>query len=193
MGATGDGHQPYRARRDVRPVQLSRHQQRVALRVPDSGGVPARAVSVLRVGDRASALLCSNSAPRPGSSLARRIRRSAWCRRGIELHLRASGRALDGHRAGRAGQPEPAAFSRRFRDVTGRSPYQFVKELKLKRARELLVEGRLGVADVCRAIGYASASHFIKEFRIRFGTTPRDYADAHSVGSRLRAVRAGAV
>jgi transcriptional regulator GlxA family with amidase domain len=30
----------------------------------------------------------------------------------------------------------PSAFSRLFRDVTGRSPYQFVKELRLNRARE---------------------------------------------------------
>jgi AraC-like DNA-binding protein len=76
----------------------------------------------------------------------------------------------------------PSAFSRLFREVTGRSPYQFVKEMRLSRARELLVEGRLGVAEVSRAIGYASASHFIKEFRGRFGTTPGDYAVAAATG-----------
>jgi AraC-like DNA-binding protein len=80
----------------------------------------------------------------------------------------------------------PSAFSRLFRDVTGRSPYQYVKELRLNRARDLLVEGRLGVTDVSRAIGYASASHFIKEFRSRFGSTPRDYADT----LRIRSERA---
>jgi AraC-like DNA-binding protein len=76
----------------------------------------------------------------------------------------------------------PSAFSRLFREVTGRSPYQFVKETRLSRARELLVEGRLGVAEVSRAVGYASPSHFIKEFRSRFGTTPRDYADTATTG-----------
>ncbi|WP_458315739.1 helix-turn-helix domain-containing protein [Mycolicibacterium brisbanense] len=71
-----------------------------------------------------------------------------------------------------------SAFSCVFRDKTGRSPYQFVKELRLDRARDLLLEGRLAVGDVSRAVGYTSASHFIKEFRGRFGATPRDYADA---------------
>ncbi|MBB5916611.1 AraC-like DNA-binding protein [Nocardia transvalensis] len=83
----------------------------------------------------------------------------------------------------------PSAFSHLFREVTGRSPYQFVKEVRLDRARELLVEGRLCVADVARAVGYSSVSHFIKEFRGRFGTTPRDYANAGSLGQELRTAR----
>ena len=49
-----------------------------------------------------------------------------------------------------------SAFSRRFRELTGRSPYQFVKETRLERARELLLERRLGVGDISVAVGYAS-------------------------------------
>jgi AraC-like DNA-binding protein len=85
-----------------------------------------------------------------------------------------------------------SAFSQLFRQVTGRSPYQFVKEMRLNRARELLLQGRLGVVDVSRAVGYTSASHFIKEFRGRFGTTPRDYADAHRLSRDLHAARGSA-
>lgn len=82
----------------------------------------------------------------------------------------------------------PSAFTRSFREVTGSSPYQFVKDLRLSRARELLVEGRLAVSDVARAVGYASTSHFIKEFRTRFGVTPRDYAAALGFGGRPEVV-----
>ncbi|MFG2794481.1 AraC family transcriptional regulator N-terminal domain-containing protein [Streptomyces sp. NPDC048419] len=71
----------------------------------------------------------------------------------------------------------PSSFSQLFREVTGRSPYQFLKELRLDRARELLLDGRLSVTDVSRRVGYSSVSHFIKEFRRRFGTTPRAYVD----------------
>ncbi|HKV20262.1 MAG TPA: AraC family transcriptional regulator [Mycobacterium sp.] len=85
----------------------------------------------------------------------------------------------------------PSAFSRLFRDVTGQSPYQFVKEMRLGRARELLIEGRLGVADVSRTVGYASVSHFIKEFRGRFGSTPRDFADGHLNRAGMGTSRAG--
>jgi AraC-like DNA-binding protein len=69
----------------------------------------------------------------------------------------------------------PSAFSHLFRDVTGRSPYQFVKQIRLDRARELLLAGDLSVTQVSRAVGYASASHFISEFRDRFGITPRAF------------------
>ena len=37
--------------------------------------------------------------------------------------------------------------------------------------------------------GYSSASHFIKEFRSRFGTTPRAYVDAQALGDQMAALR----
>ncbi|HEY4020689.1 MAG TPA: AraC family transcriptional regulator [Pseudonocardiaceae bacterium] len=83
----------------------------------------------------------------------------------------------------------PSAFSHLFRDVTGKSPYQFVKEIRLNRARELLVEGELSVTQVSRAVGYSSASHFINEFRDRFGATPRAYSDLESLSHELGAGR----
>lgn len=75
----------------------------------------------------------------------------------------------------------PSAFSTLFREVTGRSPYQFLKEFRMDRARELLVDGRLNVTEVSRRVGYTSVSHFIKEFRNRFGTTPRAYVAAQNL------------
>jgi AraC-like DNA-binding protein len=79
----------------------------------------------------------------------------------------------------------PSAFAHLFRDVTGQSPYHFVKEMRLDRARELLVDGDRPVAAVSKEVGYGSASHFIGEFRRRFGVTPRAYSDIHSLRGRL--------
>ncbi|WP_427896030.1 AraC family transcriptional regulator N-terminal domain-containing protein [Kribbella sp. GL6] len=86
----------------------------------------------------------------------------------------------------------PSSFSHLFREITDRSPYQFLKELRLDQARQLLLDGRLSVTDVSRAVGYSSTSHFIKEFRTRFGTTPRAYVDAETLGVQLDALRGGA-
>jgi AraC-like DNA-binding protein len=69
-----------------------------------------------------------------------------------------------------------SAFSRRFREATGMSPYQYVKRMRLDRARALLIDRRLNVDDVSHAVGYSSTSHFIKAFRGRFGMTPGDFA-----------------
>ncbi len=70
----------------------------------------------------------------------------------------------------------PSAFSRVFRETTGSSPYQYVKVARLDRACRLLAEHSPSVAEVSQSVGYGSVSHFIKEFRSRFGTTPGDYA-----------------
>src|SRR6516164_4133806 len=83
----------------------------------------------------------------------------------------------------------PSAFAHLFREVTGRSPYQFVKEMRLDRARELLIAGRLAVARVSKEVGYGSVSHFLSEFRARFGLTPRAYTDAHALSRELRCRR----
>jgi AraC-like DNA-binding protein len=80
----------------------------------------------------------------------------------------------------------PSAFSAQFREATGRSPYQFLKECRLDRARELLVGDGTSVAAVSRRVGYTSASHFIKEFRTRFGVTPKAYADARGPDTDLQ-------
>lgn len=76
----------------------------------------------------------------------------------------------------------PSAFSHLFRDVTGRSPYQFVKEMRLNKARELLVEDESNVTQISKAVGYRSTSHFINEFKDRFGVTPRAFGDALAGG-----------
>lgn len=72
----------------------------------------------------------------------------------------------------------PSAFSHLFRDVTGRSPYQFVKEMRLTRARELLIENQSSITQISQAVGYRSTSHFINEFRERFGMTPRTFSNS---------------
>lgn len=84
-----------------------------------------------------------------------------------------------------------SAFSRQFREVTGRSPYQYVKEQRMLRARDLLAQRGPGVADVARHVGYPSLSHFIKEFRNRFGCTPGEYVAAHGPRGRLSPRRTG--
>ncbi|WP_319446894.1 MULTISPECIES: AraC family transcriptional regulator [unclassified Mycobacterium] len=70
----------------------------------------------------------------------------------------------------------PSAFAHHFRESIGVSPYQFVKRVRLERARVLLVEEGLSVRETARQVGYSSLSHFISEFKRRYGVTPRGYA-----------------
>jgi len=84
----------------------------------------------------------------------------------------------------------PSAFAHLFRDVTGRSPYRLLKEMRLDRATELLADGNLTVTRISKEVGYASVSHFISEFRGRFGLTPRSYRDIHALPRALDTQRA---
>jgi AraC-like DNA-binding protein len=71
-----------------------------------------------------------------------------------------------------------SAFAHLFKATTGVAPYQFVKRLRLERARALLVEQGVSVSDAAVAVGYSSLSHFITEFKRHFGVTPRLYAES---------------
>ena len=83
----------------------------------------------------------------------------------------------------------PSAFAHLFREVTSRSPDQFLKEMRLDKARELLMDGQFAVTRVSKEVGYGSVSHFISEFRARFGVTPRAYGDAQVLSRELRTQR----
>jgi AraC-like DNA-binding protein len=86
-----------------------------------------------------------------------------------------------------------SAFTRLFREATGRSPYQFVKEARLTRARDLLDDGRLGVTEVSHHVGYPSLSHFIKAFRNRFGATPGEHLGTRRGRAERNPATAGAL
>jgi AraC-like DNA-binding protein len=60
-----------------------------------------------------------------------------------------------------------------------------VKEMRLNRARELLMRGDDTVASISHAVGYPNPSHFINEFRRRFGLSPRAYCDFTTLASDL--------
>src|SRR6185437_818616 len=59
-----------------------------------------------------------------------------------------------------------------FRSVTSVTPLQFQKQIKLQKARALLLSEGVDVSSVARRVGYKSASQFSSEYRRMFGLTP---------------------
>jgi AraC family transcriptional regulator len=66
-------------------------------------------------------------------------------------------------------------FSRAFRAATGMSPWRYVTERRIARARELLVGGDLPMVEIAAAVGFATASHFAQAFRGATGESPSAY------------------
>jgi AraC-like DNA-binding protein len=66
-----------------------------------------------------------------------------------------------------------SAFHRAFRQVTLESPLQYLKKVRLNKAKDLIaVEGRR-VNDAAHQVGYTSLSQFSREFKRHFNTTPK--------------------
>lgn len=66
-------------------------------------------------------------------------------------------------------------FSRLFKRATGRSPSQYFIQLRMARARQLLIETERSVIDIGLEVGYGSASHFSQVFRREVGVAPSHY------------------
>jgi len=63
-------------------------------------------------------------------------------------------------------------IERLFRRTMGRSPARYYLELRLDRARHLLLQSNLPVVEVAVACGFVSASHFSKCYREFYGRSP---------------------
>ena len=65
-----------------------------------------------------------------------------------------------------------AQLCRVMKKQTGKTPQQYVRELRLLRAYDLIQSTDLPFEDVANAVGYFSFSHFSTTFKERFGLTP---------------------
>ena len=64
---------------------------------------------------------------------------------------------------------------RRMKLVTNYSPIEFINEIRLQRAADLIMAKADTLAQICYAVGFSEQSYFAKRFRKKFGVTPRDY------------------
>jgi AraC family transcriptional regulator len=70
-------------------------------------------------------------------------------------------------------------FTSLFRRDVGLSPAQFVRAIKLVKAAILLNESVLSVKEVAWAAGFSDRSHFLRDFKHRYGVSPGSYRAIH--------------
>ena len=78
--------------------------------------------------------------------------------------------------AKRAGMSIPA-FHHHFKLVTASSPLQYLKRIRLDRAKRLMAHDGYNAGTAARAVGYESPSQFSREFKRLFGVTPVEEAE----------------
>lgn len=68
-----------------------------------------------------------------------------------------------------------SSFYRKIKGITGISPSEFLKNIRLNKAAHMLAEGTHNISEVYVYVGFSSSSYFAKCFKAQFGVLPKDY------------------
>ncbi len=68
---------------------------------------------------------------------------------------------------------------RRIKDITGITVGEFLRNLRMKQAAELLAKGDVTVSQVTYAVGMSNPTHFTTAFKKYYGVTPTEYLNKH--------------
>ena len=66
----------------------------------------------------------------------------------------------------------PSTFHKHFKEVTGMSPLQFQKRLRLERAQQLMLTQNLDASQAALEVGYENPQQFGREYKRLFGDPP---------------------
>lgn len=70
-------------------------------------------------------------------------------------------------------------LARLFREEMGKSIGEYLQEVKINNARDILVNSDMSLAELCDLIGHSSLSHFSNVFKRYYGMAPGKYRAAH--------------
>ncbi len=70
---------------------------------------------------------------------------------------------------------ERTGLYKKITAITADTPVTFIRNVRLRRASELLREGRLSVNEVAALTGFASPSYFTKCFKAKYGVKPSEF------------------
>ncbi|MEL6166985.1 MAG: AraC family transcriptional regulator, partial [Cyanobacteria bacterium J06628_3] len=76
-------------------------------------------------------------------------------------------------------QMSPHYFSRLFKETTGFTPHQYVINCRVKRAKELLKQGKLSIAEIAKEVGFVDQSHLHRYFKRKVGITPKQFSQQY--------------
>jgi YesN/AraC family two-component response regulator len=68
-----------------------------------------------------------------------------------------------------------STLTRKIKAITGQTPSDFIKNIKMQHARRMLENKTTTVSEVITALGYNDHKHFTTSFKETFGVTPSEY------------------
>ncbi|BBH21731.1 hypothetical protein Back11_30760 [Paenibacillus baekrokdamisoli] len=79
------------------------------------------------------------------------------------------------HEMARRAHLSPSRFSAKFREQFGTAPHQYLLNLRIHHARELLITSELRMNEIADYCGFADIHHFAKAFKKQVGIAPGAY------------------
>ena len=76
-----------------------------------------------------------------------------------------------------------SVFAKRFNEGFGRTPMDYVREVRLRCSARLLSQPGLSVDAIAGRVGFASRSHYSKAFSEHFGCSPKEFREKQSEGT----------
>ncbi|WP_299259385.1 hybrid sensor histidine kinase/response regulator transcription factor [uncultured Aquimarina sp.] len=65
-------------------------------------------------------------------------------------------------------------FYRKIKTLTGQTANQFLRNIRLQKAKQILESGSTNISEVCYKVGFSSPSYFTKCFKTQFGILPTE-------------------
>jgi AraC-like DNA-binding protein len=117
--------------------------------------------------------LCGSQA-RVLYSLAKGNNSFAQVGRVITLMEQSYNEKLDVQQLADSAHMSVSAFHKAFKEITADSPLQYLKKIRLSRAKDLIVQENMKAYLAADAVGYESPSQFSREFKRHFGQSPAE-------------------
>lgn len=95
----------------------------------------------------------------------------------IEQHLEES--EFDLERLSEEMNMSKSTLYRKIKSMTGLTPLDFVRNIKMKRACMMLLARTQTISEVAYAVGFSNPKYFTKCFKEEFGVTPTEYQQSH--------------
>jgi AraC family transcriptional regulator of arabinose operon len=80
----------------------------------------------------------------------------------------------------------PSRFRHLFKQETGTTPAQYLKDCRLRKAEKMLRTTFLSVKQILKQVGLTSNAHFVRDFRNLYGVTPTAYRKRFGVRAKRR-------
>jgi len=75
----------------------------------------------------------------------------------------------------------PYYFSKLFKEETGQNFIEYLTEIRIEKAKELLLQSSLSMKEICAQVGYADPNYFSRTFKKNVGVTPTEYKEGITI------------